>query len=538
MKNNFNYLIKQGNKPAGLFKVSLLLLFIVSTSHLAKAQKFKVGKLYYKVTSTSPNEVAVVPPNLSTPYWEDDEKPTGELLIPKTIEHENNTYSVTSIDHDAFDVCKGITSVTIPNSVKTIGGGAFSTCNALTSVNLSKSLVTIGANAFSSCTALTSITIPNSVTSIEKGAFHTCAALKSIKLSSSLISIGESAFEDFRVLTSIKIPNSVKSIGKAAFYKCSALKSIELPNDLTSIERSLFFSCSVLTSISIPCTVKTIGEQAFYNCSALTSIKIPDIVTTIGEKAFYNCIALKSITIPNSVSDIGKEAFLSCKGLKTIISKIENVNNVTLKKYVFKKVNKETCTLCVPKGKLEDYKKAEQWKDFENIIEIDDEAIITKITLSEMEKNLSVGEMANLTVTLEPVNASDENLTWTSTNPAVATIEPNGTITAIGAGNATIVVAYKNDETIKAECQVTVTELSSGIAENETKFVVYPTAVQTGFIIEHDNNQSTLEVYTIAGKKVFGTVLRSNKEFVNISSLQSGIYIVKVGDKTSKIIKM
>jgi hypothetical protein len=45
---------------------------------------------------------------------------SGEIVIPESVVHEGTAYSVTSIGKSAFYGCKGLTSVTIPNSVTII----------------------------------------------------------------------------------------------------------------------------------------------------------------------------------------------------------------------------------------------------------------------------------------------------------------------------------------------------------------------------------------------------------------------------------
>lgn len=87
---------------------------------------------------------------------------------------------VTSIGHNAFANCSGLTSIDIPNSVTSIGSWAFYNCSGLTSIGIPSGVTSIDGGTFWGCTSLTSIDIPSGVTSIGVDAFYYCTSLTSI----------------------------------------------------------------------------------------------------------------------------------------------------------------------------------------------------------------------------------------------------------------------------------------------------------------------------------------------------------------------
>ena len=105
---------------------------------------------------------------------------SGKVEILSSVSYLGKVYNVTSIGNYAFESCKGLTSIAIPNSVTSIGHYAFNDCSGLTSVTIPDSVTSIGQAAFAWCNELTSIAIPKSVTDIKKGAFGECRKLTSI----------------------------------------------------------------------------------------------------------------------------------------------------------------------------------------------------------------------------------------------------------------------------------------------------------------------------------------------------------------------
>ncbi|MBW7453096.1 S-layer homology domain-containing protein [Paenibacillus sepulcri] len=91
----------------------------------------------------------------------------------------------------------------------------------------------------------------------------------------------------------------------------------------------------------------------------------------------------------------------------------------------------------------------------------------TGVKLDKTEINLLKGESAQLTATVNPENPTNKTVSWTSSNGAVATVDPTGKVTAKAGGTATITVTTI-DGGLKATSVVTVTALVTGVELDKT----------------------------------------------------------------------
>ena len=82
---------------------------------------------------------------------------------------------------------------------------------------------------------------------------------------------------------------------------------------------------------------------------------------------------------------------------------------------------------------------------------------VSQITLNKAETSISVGNSETLTATVAPENATIKALTWASSDEDVATVAPDGTVTAVKAGAATITATAADGSGKSATCTVTVT---------------------------------------------------------------------------------
>ena len=82
---------------------------------------------------------------------------------------------------------------------------------------------------------------------------------------------------------------------------------------------------------------------------------------------------------------------------------------------------------------------------------------VSSITLNQTSLTMtSKGQTASLTATVNPGNAANKSITWSSSNSSVTTVSANGTVTAVANGTADITATAADGSGVSAKCSVTV----------------------------------------------------------------------------------
>ena len=397
-----------------------------------------------------------------------------EIVIPEEIEG----VAVTGIQGYAFSGCTDLSSVYIPASIKTMQSGVFRGCSKLlridvdntstsyksidgvlytsdmelyayptgkegSSYTLETGTKSVWPYAFSGA-SIESIVLPHTVTEIGQGAFNG-AKLKSVELPDSVTTVGEGVFSSCKELVSAKLSQNLKSLSYNMFNNCPKLNTVYIGDNTFNIEGRAFYACETLTDVSMPQNLKNLGESAFSYCTSLErlelpagistipsgafsssgikSLVIPDSVTTITGGAFYGCSKLESLTIPGSVNSIGENAFSNCNAL----------------------------VITAPEGSAA----------YDYAVKKGIEA--TASETGKKSQNIDCISYYNKKLGCEPFNlgvSAKTALTYSSSNPSVADVASDGTVSAKSEGTAVITVTAEETPYYKGvtkEITVTVT---------------------------------------------------------------------------------
>jgi len=244
---------------------------------------------------------------------------------------------------------------------------------------------------------------------------------------------------------------------------------------------------SSLVSIKLPTAITAINDYAFHGCTALAEIIFPTSVTTIGMYAFSGCYAFKSFIIPNTVNTLSYGAFNGCNGLTTLTIP----NSVTY------------------------------FGGFNGLSKLKD--ITIGNALSRMGLITGCEKLETMTfLGITPPEFSD-NRFFDLTN-LYAIYVPEFSVAAYRASKIADLF-YRIIQKFKDDYNTDITGINSGVK-------VY--SARSEIIVEGTAPKETITLYSIMGKQL--KIVVSTGEKLNITVDKHGIYLVKIGGKTYKVV--
>ena len=443
--------------------------------------------------------------------------------------------TVTAIGTRAFDGCNSLAAVKLSEKLKTIPSYAFNGCSSLTAIKLPENLNSIEANAFQG-SGLQAVTIPASCAAVGSYAFAGCKGLATVTLQQGVKTIGSYCFNGCTALENVAIADTVEAIGAYAFYNCDMLSKVVIPNSVTSLGNYIFANNEKLAEVKLGTGLTVIPQYAFYECPALKSISIPYRVTAIGTKAFANCTGFTEITIPQSVTSISSDAFSYPKNMTiygvsgstaetfandkgiNFVAKNISATNVSLNKTELTLKKGETATL-VASITPENFTDTISWRSTDTkVATVTDAGLVKGVAVGTAKIKVTVGSASalctvnviqpvtsislnrtsltmdaldtyQLTATASPATAVNREITWSSSDSAIASVDENGLVTAHKKGTATIKATAKDGSNISNSCKVTVSNNGYEVSKISEFECNHP----------YSNNCSDIWVYTVKG---------------------------------------
>ena len=405
-------------------------------------RRIKIGDLYYDLY---PDKTAhVVPDTYSLINYLD----LTNADIPATVTHEGEIYSVIAIDDYTFAFSEDIKSITFGENIETVGDAILLSCNGLTTVVWNAKncadfdefaspflRVKDGVDDYDLTENITSFTFGEGIEHIPAN------------LCSYFINIGE-----------LTIPESVTSIGEYAFWGAAGLGEVVMPAGVTVIEKGVFRG-SDIKAITLHEGVKEIKDEAF-GWSGLASYVVckAEEPPTMGEDVFYHVDCSK---IPLYVPFVSLEAYQTAEQWKEFYP-IEPFDPHFLITFV-NWDGKDLQTDYVLEGTLPEYTGATPERPADENYSYTFKGWTPELTAVTADATYTATYKKKAPLAFNPtevkasidldwnyptlLNPDKLTVTYTSSNPDVATVETEtGAVTLVAEGTTTITAAFAGND--------------------------------------------------------------------------------------------
>ena len=456
---------------------------------------------------------------------------------------------VTEIGNYAFSSCSSLESIDIPDAVKTLSSYAFQNCSALKSAKMGSGIETINEYTFANCKSLLDVKIGNNVKTINQYAFTECSELPSIIIPQSVTEIGNYVFYECTQLKNVIIENSESELklgsnGSSPLYSSCKLDSVYIGRNISYDTRSNygyspFYRNTSLRAVKITDKETEISPNEFYGCTNLQYFSIGDGVTSFGDWAFSGCSSLKSLSFGTQLKTIGKEAFSDCTSVVEIASKAQTPP--TCGTQALDDINKWNCKLFVPKGCIAAYQAADQWKDFFFTEEGDgsggegsgetETQKCEKPTISYTNGQLSFASDTEGAEFVTEITDSDIKKHYDATIQLTATYTISVYATKSGYDNSDVATATL--------CWIDASPKTEGISDGIANIPANAVLIQSegGTIkVQGCNEGEQVSVYGINGTQAGSSFSQNGAAIVNTNLQPGSIAIVKVGEKSIKVV--
>lgn len=166
------------------------------------------------------------------------------------------------------------------------------------------------------------------------------------------------------------------------------------------------------------------------------------------------------------------------------------------------------------------------------MVSCEKEIPVTSLTLDKAEATVQVGANLTLLPVIDPLNATNKEVQWTTSNASVATVT-DGVVTGVALGSAVITAASVENPLFKAECNITVVPSTgqvitvSGDITTDTRWYAQAKYHLSGFVYVKNNATLTIEA---------GTIIKGVSNTKATLIIERGSKIIAAGTATQPIV--
>ena len=131
-----------------------------------------------------------------------------------------------------------------------------------------------------------------------------------------------------------------------------------------------------------------------------------------------------------------------------------------------------------------------------------------------------------------------KDVEWTSSDPEVASVNEEGTVTAVAIGKATVTATVKGFATITAASAITVSDTGTGVesVESDSCASFWPNPCDDRLFVKAVA-EGEVRILDLNGNTVMAAEVAEGVSCIDMTSVASGIYLIRIDGTTWKLIK-
>lgn len=419
----------------------------------------------------------------------------GSYTIPSTVHGK----VIDQIWTSGFEGASGLTDITISPSIGRLGTSAFE-ATSLTNVVIPDTVERVDPAVFQNCTSLVSVKLPEGLSEIDQYMFANCIRLQHVDMPDSITKINIYAFHNCTSLTSLALPKGLTSLSVGCFDKCINLQHVVVPPSVISFPKDDdvgVYNPFKYSPVTVYVQKGSTGDKFFNNNleelqqSALANGGSLKVVTlsSVSDPSSIDAGSWNLIDAEKQVLVAGKFRIGSYLDVQPLTSgSAYNAFSAKANGKAFRAYSLALMPSGAPAsgpfsltvGQPDGYSSSAKLYDTNGALDTDysdnsftaslsalgpialidvheasGDTEVTSVSLNRSTLSLEVGKTGKLSATVLPASAANKSVTWTSSQPDVASVSANGTITANKAGTTVITATAVNGKS--ASCTVTVT---------------------------------------------------------------------------------
>ena len=496
-----------------------------------------------------------------TYYWAEavahrsDAHPSGKVIVPTCVTVGDQRYVVTTVNPAVFQGDATVKDVTLGSFVNSLYDNAFRGCENLRRVSLGENITSVSISSFEGCTALEEVEFKaQEMTDLSERAFAGCTSLRELNLPAGVTSVGKSAVEGCTSLKVVRGLDNVRTLPERLFAG-SGIESFTIGKDTYAdvfSSADAFEDCPNLHTLAAhPENTQFKGVDGilytkYYDGTWMLNLCPPRVKLANGVIADREVVnfseelsrlsqntlpaTVREVILPASLTQMNWQACALADKLEKVTCLFTDPSAGSYSAESFHPTIYAAATLQVPKGSKEKFQNHYEFKKFAKIVEINPDDFPSPEQIQrDKEKAQEDDPTIGTALTLLMKDGTTHTVRLAS-QPVICIDDDMLTVKGIWVDLSlplSDVVRYTFETYNYTAIEAVPEDSQAQINLDGEQLVI--NGLQAG---------AAVSIFDLQGKLLRQAILSADGHLsLSLGGLPTGVYVIKAGDMSYKIVK-